>query len=247
MFMNPKSWAAWIRYFEKLGYNCKAPAYQFHDGEPADLRKKIPGSLGKLNLPTVLQAFRNLLKQFESKPVLIGHSLGGSITQMMVYEGLAQAGICIDSAPVGGLFSTKWSFLKSNLPVLNPFKGDEAFLMTYEQFHYTFCNTMSMEDTKKAYDAFVVPESRNLARTTGSATKLDFSKPHAPLLFIAGEKDNIIPHSLNEKNWQSYKDKDSKTDFKLFQGRTHFICGQEGWEEVAAFVSDWIGTTVKAN
>jgi pimeloyl-ACP methyl ester carboxylesterase len=244
MFMNPKSWQGWIQYFERLGYSCKAPAYPFHEGEPAELRNKIPIGLGRLTLPEVLGVFRKMLKEFETKPILIGHSMGGAVTQMMVHEGLASAGVCIDSAPVGGLFSTKWSFLKSNLPVINPFKGDSPFLMTYEQFQYTFCNTMTLEETKKAFDAFVVAESRNLGRTANGATKIDFAKPHAPLLFIAGEKDNIIPHSLNEKNWKSYKDKNSVADFKLFSGRTHYICGQQGWEEVAAYVADWLSKTV---
>jgi esterase/lipase len=87
----------------------------------------------------------------------------------------------------------------------------------------------------------VVPESRNIPRSsTGKAGTVDFSKPHAPLLIIAGEKDNIIPPSLNRKNFLAYKDKNSKTDFKEFAGRTHYICGQKNWEEVADYILDWL-------
>ena len=70
--------------------------------------------------------------------------------------------------------------------------------------------------------------------------KIDFAKPHKPLLIIAGEKDNIIPPSLNKKNYQAYTDKNSKTDFKVFAGRTHYICGQVRWEEVAEYIELWI-------
>ncbi|MGZ3884989.1 MAG: alpha/beta hydrolase, partial [Bacteroidia bacterium] len=102
-------------------------------------------------------------------------------------------------------------------------------------------NTMSMEDTQKALNAFVVPESRNVARSSsGNEGRIDFKKPHAPLLFIAGEKDHIIPASLNKKNFEAYSDAGSKKEFKEFSGRSHFICSQPGWEEVASFVQNWL-------
>lgn len=104
-----------------------------------------------------------------------------------------------------------------------------------------FCNTMTLEETEAVYKKFVVQDSRNVIRTSIKKDgKIDFNKPHAPLLFIAGEKDHLIPSSLNYKNYKSYKDKNSRTDFKEFPGRTHFICGQPNWEEVAEYISKWI-------
>lgn len=114
-------------------------------------------------------------------------------------------------------------------------------LPTVEWFHYAFCNTMTLEQTEVEYVKFVVPESRNIPRSaTKNDGKIDFSKPHAPLLFIAGQKDHIIPPSLNKKNLEAYKDKTSKRDFREFPGRTHYICGQQQWEEVAGFINEWI-------
>jgi len=98
-----------------------------------------------------------------------------------------------------------------------------------------------MEQTETEYNRFVVPESRNIARSsTMNDGKIDFKIPHNPLLIIAGEKDHIIPSSLNKKNFKAYKDKNSKTDFKEFAGRTHYICGQPNWEEVATYIHEWI-------
>ena len=100
---------------------------------------------------------------------------------------------------------------------------------------------MTIEETKKAYDMYVVPESRNIPRsTTGKDGTIDFKAPHTPLLFIAGEKDNIIPSSLNKKNFNAYADISGKKDFKEFPDRTHFIASQKGWEEVAEFCEKWI-------
>ncbi len=238
--MNSKSWDKWIKYFTSKGYNCIAPAYPLHEGEPSQLRNNFPAGLGSLTLGKVIDSIKNEINKLDEKPIAIGHSMGGLITQMLLNQGIVKAGVAIDSAPPAGLFSTKWSFLKSNLPIIDPLKGNSPFMMSKEHFHYTFCNAISREESDKAYEQFVVPESRNIPRSSSKLGKVDFSKAHAPLLIIAGEKDHIIPPSLNEKNFKCYKDKSSKTDFKAFPNRGHFICGQPGWEEVADYAFSWL-------
>ncbi len=241
MFMNPRSWDAWVGYFTARGHRCTAPGWPFHDGDPAVLRANVPASLGKLTLGEVVASVAKHVEGLGAKPVVVGHSMGGLITQLLVARGLARAGVCVDSAPPKGVFVPSWSFLKSNLPVVNPLAGDAPYVMPPEHFHYTFCNAMSAEASRAVYDAHVVPESRNVARgPTTDDGAIDFAKPHAPLLFVAGERDNIVPAALNRKNHAAYRDAGSRREFKEFAGRTHFICGQEGWEEVAGFVAAWV-------
>lgn len=167
--------------------------------------------------------------------------MGGLAVQKLIELDKGVAGICISPAPPKGIFSFKWSFLKANLPTINPFKGNSACLPTVKWFHYAFCNTMTMEQTRLIYEKFVVPESRNIPRSsTKKDGKIDFKKQHRSLLFIAGEKDHIIPSSLVNKNFRAYKDKNSRIDFKEFAGRTHYICGQKNWEKVATYIYEWI-------
>jgi alpha-beta hydrolase superfamily lysophospholipase len=70
--------------------------------------------------------------------------------------------------------------------------------------------------------------------------KIDFAKPHPPLLLIAGSEDHIVPSSLNYSNFKKYKNFDSITTFKEFRGRNHFVLGQSNWMEVANFTADWL-------
>ena len=169
--------------------------------------------------------------------------MGGLIVQKLIAEKKGVAGICIDTAPPMGLFSLQWSFIKANLPTINPFKGNQVCLPSLEWFHYAFCNTMTLEETRTEYESFVVPESRNIPRSsTLSEGFINFKKPHHPLLFIAGEKDNIIPPSLNFSNYRAYKDRSSIIEFKKFPDRTHYLCGQKGWEEIAEYCHTWITT-----
>ena len=241
LFQNPGSWTEWKKYFEAKGYTCHTPAYPYHEGEPAVLRKNSDPALGKLTFGDVTNSLRALIDTLPEKPLLIGHSMGGLAVQKLISMEMAVAGICIDTAPPKGIFSFKWSFLKANLPTINPLKGNAVCLPSVQWFQYAFCNTMTMEETQHEYDNFVVPESRNIPR---SSTKkdgyIDFTKAHNPLLFIAGEKDHIIPASLNKKNFNAYKDTNSRKEFREFPGRTHYICGQQNWPEVAAFIAAWI-------
>jgi pimeloyl-ACP methyl ester carboxylesterase len=241
LFMNPDSWSSWIRYFENEGYTCYAPAYRYHEGKPEELRKEIHEELGTLSFGQVIEDLAKFIDKLPEKPILIGHSMGGLAVQKLIEMEKGIVGICIDPAPPAGLFSFKWSFLKANLATINPLKGNTPCLPDIHWFHYAFCNTMTMDQAQKAYDTYVVPESRNIPRSsTGKDGKINFSKRHQPLLIIAGEMDHIIPPQLNKKNYLAYQDKNSITDFKEFPNRTHYICGQEHWEEVASFIRDWI-------
>ncbi len=241
LFVNPKSWENWVTFFESKGYTCYAPANPYHEGTPQEMWNNTPVELGNVTFEDVVQKLAKFIDTLPEKPILIGHSLGGLSVQKLVEMNKAVAGICIDGAAPNGIITTKWSFIKSNLPVLNPFKGNSVFKPTKKWLHYTFCNTMTREESDKVFDELVVPESRNIPRgTTKKYSKIDFNKPHVPLLFIAGEKDNIIPKELNKKNFDAYKDKNSIKDFKIFENRGHYICGDKNWKEVAEYIYNWI-------
>ena len=241
LFQNPASWKHWETYFQQLGYTTYAPAYPYHEGSPTTLRQNVNPALAKLTFNDVVQHYVRFIEQLPSKPILIGHSVGGLLVQKLLELGHAEAVVSIDSAPPMGLLTFKWSFWKANFTTVNPLKGNSVFLPSVQWFQYAFCNTMTLEQTQKEYDQYVVPESRNIPRSTlGRGAKIDFRKPHKPLLIIAGEQDNIIPASLNRKNYLAYKDKQSVTDFKMFPGRTHYICGQENWQEVAQYIQQWL-------
>lgn len=241
LFMNPISWNNWIKFYEAKGYKCYAPAYAFHEGSPSDLRNNINPNLSKLTFRQVTETLSAFIDKLPEKPILIGHSIGGLAVQKLLEMHKGVAGICINPGAPKGIFSFKWSFLKANLAIINPFKGNSVYLPSVKWFHYAFCNTMTIEQTEIEYNKFVVPESRNIPRSSiKNDGKIDLKKPHNPLLIIAGEKDNTIPSSLNKKNFEAYKDKKSKIDFKEFADRTHYICGQQNWEEVATYINEWI-------
>ncbi len=244
MFMTPACWADWIPRFGRAGFVSSAPAWPLRDASVEELRARHPDAeLGKLTLDRVVAHYEAIIRASPKPPVLIGHSMGGLIVQLLLARGLGTAGVAIDSAPPRGVLSLAGSFLKSNWAILNPFiSGRRPYLMPFEAFHYAFAHTLSEADARAVYDRHVVPESRLIGRAALTPdAEVDFAAERAPLLFIAGELDHIIPASLNRTNYKRHKKKSpSRTDFKEFPGRTHYLIGQEGWAELADFIQEWL-------
>jgi pimeloyl-ACP methyl ester carboxylesterase len=247
MFMTQRCWDGWIGYFQKRGYQCFAPSWPGRHLTIDKLRSLHPDlQLGKLTLDDVVSHFERILRGLPETPVIIGHSMGGLVAQILINRGLGAAGVAVDPAPPLGVFPTQWSFVRANWPVLNPFiPASTPHRMSLKQFQYAFVNGMPLEEQRRAYEEQVVPESRRVGR--GALTRvarLDFSLPHAPLLILAGSIDHIIPPGLNRANYARYKRSPSLTDFHEFSGRNHYGIGQAGWEEMAAWVADWLGKNI---
>jgi pimeloyl-ACP methyl ester carboxylesterase len=90
-----KSWENWIRMFSDKGYNCHAPAWPLHEGDPRSLRDNPPPGLGELRLKDVIASIEATVRGL-GRPVMIGHSVGGLITQILLSRGLLSAGVAID-------------------------------------------------------------------------------------------------------------------------------------------------------
>jgi pimeloyl-ACP methyl ester carboxylesterase len=242
MFQNPKSWEKWTNYFSSKGYNCISPAWPFHEGDPTQLRENPSGELGDLRLDEVAEKMEVLALGLD-QPIVIGHSVGGLIVQLLLNRGVAGAGVAISSVAPNAMLDFDWDFFKNAATITNPLKGDEPIYMDEKTFHDAFANTLSEEASNNAFTEFAVHDSRNVLRDCmGSAGQLDLEKAHAPLLFIGGEKDHIVPPSLNEKNAKAYTEASGITAFKEFPNRSHYICGEPGWQEVAAYTFEWLQT-----
>jgi pimeloyl-ACP methyl ester carboxylesterase len=60
----------------------------------------------------------------------------------------------------------------------------------------------------------------------------------APLLFISGADDHLMPPAVQLSNAKHYKSK-TITEVEEFAGRSHLMPAQRGWEEVADYALGW--------
>ncbi len=241
MFNNSKAWQNWISYFQERGFQTHALDWPLHEGEPAQLRKSPNPKLGELTFTQVKDHLKAKIMAIDPKAVLVGHSMGGLLVQKLISEGVGSSAVCISSVAPVGVVAVSLNMLKSCLPVFNLFALKKPYVMSESHFKFSFCNTLSGAESKKMYDLYLVPESRMIAVTAaGLSSKISFKKPHAPIFFISGKKDNFMPTALNRSNANAYRDQDSIVGFKAFDNRDHSICGAPGWEEVAKAVENFL-------
>jgi len=243
MFMTSLCWEHWLTRFEALGRDVWAPGWPRRADSVAKLRARHPDpELGNLGLVEVLESYSALVAEMPDAPVLIGHSMGGLVVQLLLAQGQGAAGVAIDSAPPQGVFTAEWSFLKANWPMITPFHDKrDPHMIPFDDFAYAFGNGLDEDDQLTFYNRYVVPESRLVPeQSLTRVAHLDFAAPHAPLLLIAGSQDHIIPPGLNKTNAEKYSDPGSVTDFREFEGRDHLTIVEDGWEDVADYVAEWL-------
>lgn len=241
-FVSNSCWSDWQTYFEQIGFSAIAPPWPYKDAPANILRDRHPDiGVASIRLAQLISHFENIVRKMPEKPILIGHSIGGLVAQILLQKGLGQAAVAIHSVPPQGIFTLKPSFIKAGWGPLGLFTStSKTFMMSFKQWQYAFTNGMPLDWQEKGY-ALAIPESKLVVRdTTTSAARVDFSAPHAPLLFISGSTDHTIPASLNYDNYKKYKNEDSVTAYKMFDGRNHFVLGQPGWQEVAGYIHQWL-------
>lgn len=240
MFVNNTSWSEWKTYFESKGYKVYAPANPGHEGNPAELRRNIHPELTKTGFEDVVMNIVKLIDTLPEKPIVIGHSMAGLVVQKLIEMDKAVAGISIDGAPPKNVMAPL-STVKIVWPAVNIFKKS-AYMGSLDWYRRAFFNTLPENEVQKAFEEIAVPESRKIGQDTllKSFSNVNFKKAHQPLLFIAGEKDAIFPPNLTRKIVQKYSDKNSIVDYKMFEGRSHFLCGEKGWKEIADYILNWI-------
>ncbi len=241
MYMNGHSWRPWVDRATSQGFECFAPSWPHHDGEPTALRSRIDPALGSLTFGGITAHLKAFIDALPARPILIGHSIGGLVVQKLINDGYGAAGVAICPAPPAGVFTASPTFVRANFPHVNPLAGSRPVVMTPKRFHYTFANTMTRAASDDGFIRYAVPESRNVPRTTlTSQGRIDFATPHAPLLVIAADQDHLTPLALIRRNVAAYRRDAGTVDFITYAGRSHFICNQPGWEEVADASFAWV-------
>ncbi len=247
-FVSNECWNHWSTFFAERGYTCDAPPWPCKNASVQELKKRWPvdGYLSDLTFSGLVDYYSDLVSHQPEKPIVIGHSLGGLIVQILVNRDEVTAGVAIHPAPPFSVFPYEFSFFRAgwkSLGLLTSMK--QTYMMPFKDWQYAFVNGMSFQDQKEAYEKFAIPESKRVARgTLTGAAKVDFKKSHVPLLIVGGGTDHFIPAHLNRRNFGRYKDGNSVTEYKESEGRNHFVLGQPTWHEDADFISKWIKARV---
>lgn len=248
------SWENFSNYFRDQGFAVSAPEWPRKEGGVEEQRyaaEKLKG----LGLDEIVDHYEAEIRALDEQPVLVGHSYGGLIVELLLDRGLGRAGVAMSPAPPKGILVLPFSTLKAGAPALaHPSRWHGVVPLTLDEFTYAFVNTFSPEDAAAAYEKYAVPESGQIFYEAGFAnfrmnppSEVDFKRvDRAPLLIVGAEKDHTVPASLAHKQYTKYEKSDAQTDYLEFPGRPHLMMAAEGWEEIAAGIDSWLDGVLAA-
>jgi pimeloyl-ACP methyl ester carboxylesterase len=240
------STACWDQFkarYESRGFEVLVPPWPHDDRPIEDLRSAPDPRLAKTGIPEIVEHYARIIRGLPEPPILIGHSFGGLFVQLLVDRGLGACGVAINPAPPRGVLPGPTAF-RANLPfVLVPFGWRRVLTMPLGRFRKTFLNTLPVDLQRATFDAQVVPTAGRMfwdgLLTRG--TKVHWrnaSRP--PLLLTTGTLDRTVGAGMNRANYRRYRRAPSRTDFREFPGRSHWIIAEPGWEEVAGAIERWL-------
>ncbi|MEH0525090.1 alpha/beta hydrolase [Streptomyces stelliscabiei] len=242
LWLLPSSWDRWAAVFDESGFAPLTPGWP-DDPETVAEAHAHPEVFAGKSVGQVADHFAELIGRLDRKPVVVGHSFGGLIAQMIAGRGLSAASVAIDPAPFRGVLPLPVSALRAARPVLgNPANFHRAVPLTYDQFRYAFANAVSEEEAKELYETFAVPAPGEPLFQAAVAninpwTEVKLDTLHAergPLLIISGEKDNTVPWAIAHASYKKQtRNEAAVTEIKELPGPGHALTIDSGWREVA--------------
>ncbi|KUJ20555.1 alpha/beta-hydrolase [Mollisia scopiformis] len=253
LWMSPSCWEEWISFFASKGYTAIAPGWPGLDGRTVEDIRAHPEALQGVTIGAIINNYIKIIETLPSPPILMGHSFGGLFVQILLSKGFGIAGVGISPAQPSGVLTLKLTTVKAGFGVLgNPLNYNKAVKITESQFHYNFGNHLNAVDSKVLWEKYSIPAAGHIlfqgvlgllsAKSEGS---VDFGKKNrAPLLLIAGTNDHVVPRQVVEAERKHYVGP-AVVELKVFEGRTHGIVNQKGWEEVADDALKWVEEKTK--
>ncbi|MEU4163604.1 alpha/beta hydrolase [Actinoplanes sp. NPDC026670] len=246
-WVTPRSWEHWITHYEQRGFRVLAPGYPGFEVEVEALNAN-PDIITAVTVPAIIDRLTAVIDGLDRPPVIIGHSAGGAFTQILLDRGLGAAGVVLNSAPTEGVRVVPASQIRSTFPALrSPANRHRAVGLTFDEWRHAFTNTFGEEESRELYERYHVPAS---GRILWGSVLAEFQPGHqdtwvdyrnharAPLLFISGGEDHIMPPAVQRSNVRHYTSRTITEHFE-YDGYAHLLPAQKGWEEIADHALDW--------
>lgn len=248
LWVSHTAWQPWIDHFVAQGHHAIAPAWPGEHASVAATRED-PAAQAGFGIDELTDYFATILEDFDTPPVVIGHSFGGLIAQKLLGDNRAAAAIAIDPAPVKGVKPLPIAQLRSAFPVLgNPLNRGRAQALTQAQWRYAFGNALTDNESEALWDQWSIPSpgkplfqaaAANFA--PNSPAKVDIAnQSRGPLLITAGTADHTVPFVSAKAAHKLYSKSGAVTDFHEFDGRGHSLTIDHGWRDVADTSLAWM-------
>jgi len=233
-------WAfeGWRAPFEARGHKVLTPTLRHHES------RDPPPALGITSIQDYLQDMAALIDRLGEAPILIGHSMGGLIAQLLAARREVRALVLLaPSAPWGVLPSTPFEIASAQALYM---AGEFWKIPLWPSQWIAAANALDRVSEDKRDEIFsrFVPESglatfeiMHWAMDLKRATQVDPRAVAAPILCMTGKHDRVNPPGTVRRIAQRYR---GRVVFEELAGHSHWLIGEPGWEKIAARALNWL-------
>jgi pimeloyl-ACP methyl ester carboxylesterase len=234
-------WAfdAFKRPFDAAGFETHAPNLPAHD-RGADLEH-----LSTLGVRDYADALTRYVHTFDAPPILIGHSMGGLVSQ--ITAGRAQvAGLVLlcPSAPWGVMPTTLDEHgANFGLTLLGDY-WRRPVPPDYRVARSTTLDRLEREEARRTFARFVPESGKAVLETVqwwldpSMASAAPAFKVTAPVLTVAGGADRVNPASTVRRIANRYPA--AQVEHREFPEMSHWPMGEPEGPQVAQTILDWL-------
>jgi len=219
-----------LPYFAEHGYHVTALSLRGHAGSEGKIRGNT--------IANYVSDVEQVAKTFDTPPVVIGHSMGGFLTQKYLERNAAPAAVLLGSNPHFGLLPTFFRLVRHRPGIV--WKALIQLRMrpmveTPEAARWTlFSDEMPKKQLLKYYKKLDDESFRMFIDLLG----LNLAHPKkvkTPLLILGAEKDNAITPDQVHATAQAYG-----TQAEIFPNMAHDMMLEKDWEAVAKRILEWL-------
>ena len=248
MWVHASSWQSWIDLFATDGFDASAPAWPGEHPTAAQSRSSATDLAG-LGMERLVTHYAELIRKLPAPPILIGHSLGGTVVQKLLSAGYGAGGVVLDSARIDGELPGALPTLRQALPALaEPGALDDAIALTDYQFRFTFGRSLTAAESDDLFREFAIPAPAELLVRPETA---DIQLPRAPgrtakpapllVLESAEASASAVPGgSYGSGRRTLHDDPGADAEPTRFADRGPSFVFDAGWRDVAEVALDWV-------
>ena len=238
MWCGPEVFEPYRKFFTERGYHCHLPALRLHD-----IKNNESTALGRLSLLDYAADLEAFIRTLPQQPILIGHSMGGLLAQILCARQLAVSAVLLCPASPSGVHGLTASIVRSFFSVMTRWGfWKKPNKLSPAAARYALFNRLPADSAENAYQQMRY-ESGRAAFEIGfwlldrnKASQVDNRKVRQPMLVISGADDHITPAAINKKVANRY----DQAEYRCYPNHAHWLIAEPGWQSIAGDIAGWL-------
>ncbi len=234
-------------YFEARGYRCVAPDLRHHDAAPD---RQVSMELARTSLKDYRRDLEALIETLDGEIILMGHSMGGLLCQMLAARGHGARMVLLAPSPPAGIIPASSMEMLTSFGVFasgmgwgqNILAPDRKTAADHALSHMSDAPKKAILDRLTSESGYALFEIMCWMMDPQQASRVDARKVICPVLALAGSHDPINPPDTVRQIARRYG---ARADYYSFDKVSHWLLDGPNWRKIAEHCADWLERPLK--